>query len=107
MEGTIFEGTFLKFYHLCHSGQPLPFLVAVNVNKRYGVAVRRNRVKRRIRESLLLALYKHHEVLNTRQTGVSVVVVYKGTRDKPLDRVSFADIQRDVGKFMHAIITHG
>jgi ribonuclease P protein component len=106
-KGAIFEGTFLKFYHLCRGDQQLPFLVAVNVHKRFGAAARRNRVKRRIRESLLMSLREHREVLNTHRINFSVVIVYKGARDKPLERVTFADVHRDVGMFMHTIITHG
>lgn len=102
-KGTIFEGKFLKFYHLCRTDEPGPFLVAVNVNKRHGVAAWRNRVKRRIRESLRLSVRKHGETLRARQISFSVVIVYQGTKDKSLNRVRFADLQRDVEEFMNAI----
>ena len=103
MKGKVFEGKLLKFYFVSHGDQPAPFLVAVNVSKRHGVAVRRNRIKRRIRESLRLLIRERYEELKTHHNRFSVVVVYKGMKGQFPGRVEFTDFRRDVSGFIDAI----
>lgn len=102
-KGNVFEGKLLKFFYVTSRDKPVPLLVAVNVNKRHGIAVRRNRIKRRIRESLRLSIHERYKELKPHRTYFSVVIVYKGMKGQLPGSIRFADIKRDITEFMEAI----
>lgn len=66
-------------------------------------AVRRNRLKRLMKE----AIAKQKDMLYAAQpncTGeVSIVFLYKGTQDLPPDRVKFTDIRQDIAEIFHTV----
>jgi hypothetical protein len=95
-EGTVFQGEFLKFYYVCQSSQPSPVQIAVVVNKGYGTAVRRNLIKRRIREACRTLIGSQVERTNSFLSPLSALVVYRGSKRRPSERVSFANIMNDV-----------
>ena len=100
--GRVFRGEHLRFFYEFHRDRPGPVRVGVIVGKKHGSAVRRNLIKRRIREScrLLMGLNPGET-----QNAFSVVVVYGGSKREAAARTSFGEIKGDVIEFVGVVRT--
>jgi ribonuclease P protein component len=100
--GAVFKGEHLRFFYDFNAKQRGSIRIGVIVGKRYGSAVCRNRIKRRIREAckLLIGL-NPAEMLH----GLSVVVVYGGSKRQAAARTTFNEITADVVKLIRVIRT--
>jgi RNase P protein component len=104
--GKVHNGEILKFFFECRKAEADGGL-GVMVNKRFGTAVQRNRIKRRIREAYRTGLRGYLKQTPYLSTNISTVVLYKGVRGKPERSASFAEIQADVHRFITAIQSTG
>ena len=99
------DGQFLRLFYDLHPGQQVPIRLGIVMGKRHGSAVLRNRVKRRIREAFYETLGSQARMLGSRHLMLSVVIVFKGSKRRPVDRLSYAEIRDDAARFGYAIET--
>ena len=73
------------------------------MGRRHGSAVHRNRIKRRIRAACFEVLDTCADMLESKRAVLSVVIVFKGSKRRPLDRLSYAEIREDIANLAHVI----
>jgi len=99
--GSVFDGRFLRFLYEVQGGHAAPIRLGIVMARRHGPAVIRNRIKRRIRAAW-------HEEAGSRtglsqRLALSVVVVFKGSREQSSSRISYEEIRKDITRFVHVI----
>lgn len=98
LNGSIYSSNLLRYTYLLETSDVPRFQFAVIVSKRFGSAVRRNQLKRRIREAIRIAV---------REQGprgadcVSLLVSYNAK--KPPREIDVSDLKKDVVGFLAAI----
>jgi ribonuclease P protein component len=103
ISGLRFDGALLRFSYALTEELPARIEVGVVVSKRHGSAVQRNRVKRKIRAASRLRLGVLSDVLQRNQRSLSVLVLYRGSKQTSARRVAFADIDTDVDRFAKSV----
>jgi ribonuclease P protein component len=101
--GTRIDGAFLRCSFRLGELEDAPLCVGFQVSAKKYNAVRRNRLKRLMREGFRHAQMPLNELLRQRQRGVSVVVMFKGNKEVPAERTRLHHLQKDMEKFCRAI----
>ena len=102
-EGRIFDGEVLRFYYVRNCDQLCSVQIAVIVNKKNGSSVHRNLIKRRIREACRALIGSRSEETDINLHPLSALVVYRGSKRRPTERVSFTGMRNDVVAFRDEI----
>jgi ribonuclease P protein component len=98
-QGRRIEGVLLRCSFTACPDPAVPLRVGFRVSaKRYN-AVRRNRIKRLLREAVRLSAGALSRRLEETRTGVSLVVTFKGSEDLPIARLKLCHIRTDVEMF--------
>lgn len=101
-EGHSLQTAFFRVYWICEplGAQRFPVEVAVGVpKKRMKSAVKRNQIKRRVKEAYRLNKKELYDYLQQRKLFMSLFFVYLGN-----ERKSFHEIQHDLVSALHKII---
>jgi len=77
-------------------GDGAKVLVGFKVSSRDFNAVRRNRLKRLLREAMRMEYRSLHASLPSSSVTVAMVLYFKGRSDIPVKRLSLADVRKDV-----------
>ncbi|MEK7671098.1 MAG: ribonuclease P protein component [Bacteroidota bacterium] len=101
--GKRLEGHLLRCTYLVYDEGAASLQVAFKVPSRNLNAVRRNRLRRLMRE----AMTKERSLLDTplakSSVRVGMMMFYKGAKDVVVERITLAQIRKDVGMFCRAI----
>lgn len=100
--GDILDGKLFRFIYRLGPPQSPPVQISVVVGKRHGHAVIRNLLKRRVREACRLCLGSQADEMSRRSLSLSLVIMYRGSKQRAAGRISFDDIKRDVVTFVNA-----
>ncbi|MBX2990770.1 MAG: ribonuclease P protein component [Bacteroidetes bacterium] len=98
LDGRLFRCSYLLL-HQCDE----PFQVAFRVPSRNLNAVRRNRLKRLMREAFLAERGNLDSSLAKSNTRLGMTISYKGSKGISVERVSLSQVRSDIGKFVHFI----
>ena len=92
--GRVFDGEFLKFYYLLDRNVPTRTFIVVS--KKHGIAVRRNLIKRWIREACRDLAPPHGETWGHPPSHISAFVMFKTSESRAGHTASFSNIKNDV-----------
>ena len=96
LSGKRTDGQFVRCYSLWHTGAEVGVSTGVAVLDRSLNAVRRNHVKRRMRDALRNVSGRLEKLAVARNTSLHIVVAYRGIRSLDARRVTCSMIHDDL-----------
>ena len=96
LRGGQIEGKFLRCYYLLSEEGEAPLRVGFAVSSRVFNAVRRNRIKRLLREAVAREIQEVENALSAAGRHASAVFFFKGSKSIPPTRLKVHTIQPDV-----------
>jgi ribonuclease P protein component len=103
VRGERVEGKYIRCHVLFGSVGVPPMRVGFAVPSRQYNAVRRNRMKRLLREAVAREKMDLERSLLARHSSASMVLYFKGAKDIPVDRMTLQRIQPDVAFCCRAV----
>lgn len=103
LEGRRIDGTLVRCAFLTHDKGGKHLQVGFKVSSRRLNAVRRNRIRRLMRESLAAEREVVDEVLRKKDLYVGMIIFYKGAKELSVGRLKLASIQKDIGLICRTI----
>lgn len=93
------DGEFIRCLYLLEEAARGELRAGFAVPRRTCNAVRRNRLRRRMREAFRTERLSLRSAVRIAGCSAFVLFVFKGKRDVPVERVLFPPIQRDIANF--------
>jgi ribonuclease P protein component len=104
LSGTRCEGSVLRCSFVVHHQTDFSLLIGFHVSARKWSAVRRNHLKRLMREAFRHVSADLSMALEQKHAAVSLVCSFKGSSDLPVRNVSLPYVRRDMQTFVDAIM---
>lgn len=103
LTGKRLDGKLLRCTYLIHDEGDSVWQVAFKVSSKDYNAVRRNRIRRLMREAVRAERSALDAALKTSSSRVGFMVFFKGTKSVDVRRISLAEIRKDVETFCKKI----
>ncbi len=103
LEGKKFSGVVLRCAFLLHNEGGMPLQVGFKVSSRKLNAVRRNKIRRWMREGMSAKSAEIEKLLRTKGYSVGVVISYKGLKELPVEKLNLSVIQKDISAMCRTI----
>ena len=103
LEGERIEAKFLRCYYRIVEDEGPPIRVGFAVPSRSFNAVRRNRVKRLLREAVTREKKVVEEALNTAQIRATAVILFRGSKSHPVARMKLQTLQPHVAALCRSL----
>ncbi|MDL1894587.1 ribonuclease P protein component, partial [Sphingobacteriales bacterium CHB3] len=97
------DGRILRCSYLLLQQCDEAFQVAFRVPSRKLNAVRRNRLKRLMREAFSAERGELDDSLARSDIRIGIMISYKGSKHVPAERVSLSQVRSDIGEFLRII----
>jgi ribonuclease P protein component len=99
------DGELIRCLFLLENASTADLLTGFAVPRRTCNAVRRNRLRRLMREAFRLEREAFVSALRDSQCSARVLFIFKGKRDLPLERVKISPVREDIAKLCGAMIS--
>jgi ribonuclease P protein component len=99
------DGEFIRCVYLLEEAAPGELRAGFAIPRRTCNAVRRNRLRRRMREAFRPERERLRSAVRVAGCSAFVLFVFKGKRDVPVERIPFPPIQRDIANFCSLLVS--
>ena len=88
---------------MCRRSDEFSASIGVVVQKRHGSAVRRNLIRRRVREAFRLVMDARSAKLENLDMSLSVLLIYKGSQGTLFGQPPFEQIMNEIAGFVEEL----
>ena len=103
--GRRLDGTLVRCFFLLERKEPVALLAGFSVSSRTYNAVRRNRLRRLMREAFTLERPVLWSAVQRGGCSLSIVFVFKGTRGLEMERLSLHPVRSDIASLCATLAT--
>ena len=99
------DGVLIRCLFLLENASTAELLTGFAVPRRTCNAVRRNRLRRLMREAFRPEREALLSALHKSRCSARILFVFRGKRDLPVERVSFSSVRADIANLCRAVIS--